>query len=73
MMPLGRGDADVGRDQQLFERLDRLDVDRTRPLLRLVRAADDLVEPLDDLLLGAGETLADAAKNDTLDRNSVIE
>ena len=27
-------------------------------LLRRVGAADDLVEPLDDLLLGAGEALA---------------
>ena len=60
--PLGRGDADVGRDQQLFERLDGLDVDRPRAPLRRVGAADDLVEALDDLLLGAGEALANAAE-----------
>ena len=60
--PIGRRDADVGGDQQLFERLERLDVDRTRAPLRLVGLADDLVEAVDDLLLGAGETLADAAE-----------
>ena len=30
---VGGGDADVGRDQQLFERLDRVDVDRTGALV----------------------------------------
>ena len=59
---VGGGDADVGRDQQLFERVDRVDVDGTRPPLRRVGEADDLVEALDDLLFGAGKTLADPAE-----------
>ena len=46
---VGGGDADVGRDQQLFERVDGVDVDRTRALLRRVGDADDLVEAVDDL------------------------
>ena len=37
--PLGRGDADVGRDQQLLERLDRVDVDRPSLRARRVRPA----------------------------------
>ena len=57
---IGRRDADVGRDQQLFERVDGFDVDRPRALLGRIRAADDLVEALDDLLRGAGEALTDA-------------
>ena len=61
--PIGRRHADVGRDQQLFERVERLDVDRPRSALRLVGAADDLVEALDDLLFGAGQALADAAED----------
>ena len=55
---LGGRDADVGREQQLLERLDGVDVDRTRSLLRLVGALDDLLEPIDDLLFGAAEPVA---------------
>ena len=49
--PLGRGQADIGRDQQLFERFDRVDVDRPRALLARVGLLDDLFEAADDLLL----------------------
>ncbi len=58
----GRRHADVSRDQQLFERLDGVDVDRTRPPLALVRRANELVEPRGDLLCGAGEAFAYATK-----------
>ena len=61
--PIGGGDADVGRDQQLLERVDRLDVDRPAAPFRGVGDLDDLVEPLDDLLLGAGEAVAQAGKD----------
>ena len=47
---IGRRDADVRRDEQLLERVDRLDVDRPRAALRRVGAADDLVEAPDDVL-----------------------
>ena len=60
---VGRGDADVRGNQQFFERVDRIDIDRPRAPLRLIRAADDFLEPVDDLLLGAGETLADAPED----------
>ena len=53
--PVARRDADVRGDQRLFERLERLEVDRAAALRRLVGAPDDLVEPLDELFLGAGE------------------
>src|SRR5437763_1168150 len=51
--PARRGDADVGRDEELLEHVGRLDVDRTRAPLGLVGDTDDLLEPLGDLLLGA--------------------
>jgi hypothetical protein len=54
--------ADVGGDQQLFERLDRVDVDFARAPLRCVRELDDLVEPLDDLLLRACEAVLDPSE-----------
>ena len=60
--PLGGGDADVGGDQQLFERLDRVDVDRAAALLRRVGLLDDLLEAADDLLLRAGQALAKPVK-----------
>ena len=63
MMRSVAGHADVGRDQQLFERLERLDVDRPRPALGRVGAADDVVEAVDDLLLGAGEAVANPAED----------
>ena len=49
---LGRGDADVGRDQRLLESVDRLDVDRSASLLGRIRATDHVLELLDELLLG---------------------
>src|SRR5262249_30096803 len=58
--PVRRSDADISRDQQLFERLDRVDVDDPR---RVVCAPDDLVEPLDDLLLGPPEAFAEPAED----------
>ena len=60
--PIGGGDADVGRDQQLFERLNGLDIDRTRSAFRLVGALRDLVEPIDDLLRRTREPLTDTFK-----------
>ncbi len=57
---LGRGDADVGGNQRLFQSLDSLDVDRAAPLLRRVRAADGLVELFNELLLRPRERLFDA-------------
>src|SRR5437667_209253 len=59
----GGGNADIGGDQQLFERVDRVDVDRPRPPLGLVGEAHELLEAVGDLLLGARETFADASKN----------
>src|SRR5262249_59524204 len=60
---IGGGDADVGRDQQLLERVDRIDVDRARALVRRIGHSHDLVEAIDDLLLGAGKTIADTGKD----------
>ena len=62
MMRSVAGDADVGRDQQFLERLDRVDVDRARPAFGRVGAADDVVEPRDDLLFRARQTLTNAAE-----------
>src|SRR5688572_20490064 len=59
---LGRGDADVGRDQQLLERFDRVHVHRPRALLGTVGLLDDLFEPTDDLLLRAGKPFTKAIK-----------
>jgi hypothetical protein len=61
--PIRRRDTNVRGDQQLLERIDRIDIDRSGSALGLIRATDDFVKPLDDLLLGAGETLADAAED----------
>src|SRR5262249_13991509 len=55
-----RRHAEVGGNQQLFERVERVDVERARSLLGRVGTADDLIELLDDLLFGAGKTLANA-------------
>ena len=54
--PVGRGDADVGRDQQL-PRARRASRRRSAAMrcAGVVGAADDLVEPLDELLLRARE------------------
>jgi len=60
--PFGRRDADVGRDQQLLECIDGVDVDRAGAFLRRVSRPHDLVEAFDDLLLGAGEAVLDAAE-----------
>ena len=43
--PLGRGHADVGRDQRFFERFLGLDVNRLAAACRFVGALHDLVEP----------------------------
>ena len=60
--PSGGRHADVGRNQQLLERFNRLDIDlpcATRPG---VSTLHDLVETTNDLLLGATQTLAQAVK-----------
>src|SRR4030095_9990915 len=51
-------DADVGHDQQLFARVERVDVDRAALARRRFRLRRNLIEPLNDLLLGFGETFA---------------
>ena len=61
--PIRRRDTNVRRDQQLLERIDRIDIDRSRSALGLIRATDDFVKPVDDLLFGTGETLADSAED----------
>ena len=55
---LGGGEADVSRNQQLFERLDGVDINRPATLLLAVGLLDDLLEAADDLLLGAREAVA---------------
>ena len=60
--PVGGRDAEVGRDEQLFERVDGLDVHGTGTLLGRVGGPDDLVEAINDLFGGAREPLADAAE-----------
>jgi hypothetical protein len=59
---VGRCDTDVGRNQHLFERVHRVRVHRARPSCRLVGNPDDFIEALDDLLLGTGKTVAEAAE-----------
>ena len=59
---LGGGDADVGRNQQLLERLDRIDVDLSGVRPARVGALDDLVEPVDNLLLRAGQPVTKPIK-----------
>src|SRR6185295_10806190 len=59
---VGGGDADVRGDQELLERVDGVDVDGTRPLPGRIGNADELVEPFDNLLGGAGETFTNAAE-----------
>src|SRR5688500_16150989 len=49
-------DADVGGDEQLLQRFDGIDIDRTGTLLAGVGPLDDLVEPADNLLLRAAQT-----------------
>ena len=53
---VGGGDADVGHDQELFERLERVDVNRARSLLRRVGALDQRLEAFGELLRGARES-----------------
>ena len=47
---VGGGDADVRHDQQFFERVERVDVNRARPLLRRIRPLDERLEALLKLL-----------------------
>jgi hypothetical protein len=56
-------DADVGRDQQFLERLERVDVHRPSAASGASARRDDLLEAIDDLLLGAGEAVAQAVSN----------
>ena len=59
---LGRGEAEVRRNQQLFEGLDRVHVQRTAVTTWLIRAPDDLIEAGDDLLGGARKTITNPAE-----------
>ncbi len=61
--PLGRRHADVGGNQHFLEGLERLDVNRPRTPLRLVGLPDEVFEAVDDLLLGAGKTIAEPAED----------
>ena len=48
-----RADAHVGANQDFFERVERIDINRPRPRLGRVRLPDDLFETLNELLFGA--------------------
>jgi len=47
--------SDIGGDERFFKRVDRVDVHGPRSARRFFRAADDVVEPFDELLLGTSE------------------
>ena len=55
-----RRQADIGRDEQLLERLDRIDVDWPRPLFAGVGLLNNLLEAADDLLLRPRQAFAEA-------------
>jgi hypothetical protein len=57
-----RGDADIGRDKELLQRLHRVHVDRSSAIGLVVGTFDDLVETLDYLLLCSGEALNEAVE-----------
>src|SRR6185369_936296 len=59
---LRSGDADIGGNQELFERLNRVDVDRAHALFLGIGALHNLIEPVDDLLFCSGQPLAKAIK-----------
>src|SRR5688572_1683700 len=59
---LGGGNAYVRREQQFFERLNRVDVNFPGFRTARVFPLNDFVEAIDNLLLGAGETLAEPVK-----------
>jgi hypothetical protein len=48
-----RSNAEVGANQQLLERVERIDINRANAPLGGIGDADNLVEALDQLLLGA--------------------
>ena len=50
---VGRRDTDIRRDEKLFERVNRVDIDRAAATFAVRRTTDDVFEPIDDLLLGA--------------------
>src|SRR5262249_20840726 len=54
--------AQIGGDQQFLERVDRIGVDGPRTAFRLIRALNDLLEPIDNLLFGASEAFPDASQ-----------
>src|SRR4029078_9729279 len=54
-----RGYAEVCGNEQLSQGVERLDVHGPRTSFGCVRPTDDLVETLDDLLLGPGEAFFD--------------
>src|SRR5262249_31781072 len=57
-----RRNADVGRQQELFERVDCFDIDGARALPWIVGLSDDLIETIANLLLGSGETVAETTE-----------
>ena len=57
-----RGDAHVGRDEDLLEAVERVGVDRLLAAIRRVGPPDDVVEAPDELLLGPPETVAEPAE-----------
>ena len=60
--PPGGGHANVGGNQQLLERLDRIDVDLAGARRPSVGTLHDLVETTDELLFGATQALAQPVK-----------
>src|SRR4030095_15573988 len=52
-----RRHADVGHQQHFFEALERVGINRPRPLLGRITAPDEVVEALGNLLRRAGEPL----------------
>ncbi len=50
---IGRGNAEVRANQQLLERIERIDVNRADAPLGGIGDTDNLIEALDQLLCGA--------------------
>ena len=61
--PLGRGHADIGRNEDLFQRLNGIDIERPRSTTGFIGGTDDLIEASDELSLGAGKSLTNTAEH----------
>src|SRR5262249_3466551 len=59
---VGGRQAKVRRNQYLLERFERIDVDRSRAVIGLIRALNDLFESGNDVLRGAAEALLETVK-----------